>query len=74
MAATSVRFSEETTNKLEQLATKTGRSKSFYIRRAVEEAIDQMMWEYNILLELENIRTGKTKTISLEELKASLDD
>lgn len=73
MSAISVRLSDETSMKLTALAQSTGRSKSFYIRRAIDESIDQMMWEFNILADLEDIRAGRAQTISLEELKAELD-
>lgn len=74
MTAISVRLSDETSTKLDALASSTGRSKSFYVRRAIDEAIDQMVWEFGVLSELEDIRAGRAATISLAELKAELDD
>jgi RHH-type transcriptional regulator, rel operon repressor / antitoxin RelB len=37
--ATSIRLSDELDARLERLASKTGRTKSFYIKEAIEEHI-----------------------------------
>jgi Predicted DNA-binding protein with an HTH domain len=37
--ATSIRLPDDLNARLEQLANKTGRTKSFYIRKAIEEQI-----------------------------------
>ena len=70
--ATSVRLSEETSRKLDILAEHTGRSKSFYIRQAIEENIDRLIEEYDILSRLEETRKG-AKTYTREELEAALE-
>ena len=44
--ATSVKLSDETGAKLERLAARTGRSKSYYLREAVETHIDQLVRDY----------------------------
>lgn len=72
MAATSVRMSDETAEKLDKLSRLTGRSKSYYLREAIESSIDQLLYEYTLLSEVEEIRAGKAKTYSLEEVKAEL--
>ena len=47
--ATSLRLDPDTENRLEQLARSTGRTKTWFIRRAVEEYLDE--WEdYHIAL------------------------
>ena len=73
MVATSVRMSDETAEKLDKLSRLTGRSKSYYLREAIESSIDQLLYEYTLLNEVEQIRAGKAKTYSLEEVKAELD-
>lgn len=72
MVATSVRMSDETAEKLAKLSRLTGRSKSYYLREAIEFSIDQLLYEYTLLNEVEEIRAGKAKTYSLEEVKAEL--
>ncbi|MDU3273610.1 DUF6290 family protein [Varibaculum cambriense] len=72
MVATSVRMSDKTAEKLDKLSRLTGRSKSYYLREAIESSIDQLLYEYTLLSEVEEIRAGKAKTYSLEEVKAEL--
>ena len=72
MVATSVRMSDTTAAKLDKLSRLTGRSKSYYLREAIESSIDQLLYEYTLLNEVEEIRAGKAKTCSLEEVKAEL--
>lgn len=72
VTATSVRLSGETAEKLERLASETGRSKSFYLRQAIESSIDQLAYEYGILADLEDVRRGRLNTVSLDEVEASL--
>ena len=74
--ATSVRLSDATAQKLDLLSARTGRSKSFYLRNAIEESIDRMIYEYSILADLEDIRRGRLETMTSEEVKdyLGLDD
>ena len=72
MVATSVRMSDKTAEKLDKLSRLTGRSKSYYLREAIKSSIDQLLYEYTLLSEVEEIRAGKAKTYSLEEVKAEL--
>lgn len=72
MVATSVRMSDTTAEKLDKLSRLTGRSKSYYLREAIESSIDQLLYEYTLLNEVEEISAGKAKTYSLEEVKAEL--
>ena len=73
MVATSVRMSDTTAEKLDKLSRLTGRSKSYYLREAIESSIDQLLYEYTLLNEVEEIRAGQAKTYSLEAVKAELD-
>ena len=59
-----VRLSEETEKRLAFLARKTGRTKSFYIRQALEEHLEEMEDAY---LAEERYRTMR-KTVSLDDL------
>lgn len=71
--ATSVKLSQESEEKLEALARRTGRSKSFYLRQAIETHIDRLVWEYDVLDRAEKVRSGQVRTYSLDEVKDILD-
>ena len=70
---TSVKLSDETGAKLERLAARTGRSKSYYLREAVEAHIDQLVRDYEILDTAQNVRAGRERTYSLAEVEEILD-
>ncbi len=65
---TSVRLSEDSEKRLNILAKATGRSKAFYVRQAIENELDDMEDIYLAEKRLEDIRSGKSKTIPLEEV------
>ncbi|CAL8895880.1 type II toxin-antitoxin system RelB family antitoxin [Kocuria varians] len=69
----SVNLSDEIGAKLERLAARTGRSKSYYLREAVETHIDQLVRDYEILETAQNVRTGRERTYSLAEVEDILD-
>jgi RHH-type rel operon transcriptional repressor/antitoxin RelB len=66
-----VRLSEELENRLDRLAKRTGRSKTFYVREAIVEHLDDLEDIFLAEKELESIRAG-AKTYSIEEVKADL--
>lgn len=49
------------------------RSKSFYVRQAVEQNIDRLRYEYDVLGRVEAIRRGD-RTYTRAELEQALDD
>ena len=59
-----VRLTKEIEDRLSSLAEKTGRTKSFYIRQALEEHLEEME---DVYLAEERYRT-LGETISLDEL------
>jgi RHH-type rel operon transcriptional repressor/antitoxin RelB len=67
--STSVRLTPDLDARLTNLAAQTGRTKAFYITEAIASAMDRMEYEYGILQEVEDIRAGRAKTYSLEEVK-----
>lgn len=71
--ATSVKLSDETAAKLERLAARTGRSKSYYLREAVETHINHLVQEYEILETSQNVRSGRERTYTLAEVEKILD-
>ena len=64
---------DELAQRYAKLAEETGRTQTFYITEALEEAIDQLEFEYKILKKSQDWRAGKLKTIILDELKESLE-
>ena len=63
-----IRLDPDIENRLERLAKKTGRTKTFYAREAILEHLDDLEDVYLAEHRLADIRTGKTKTLSLEEV------
>lgn len=69
---TSVRLREELEERLNILAAETGRPKAFYIREAVEEYLDDLEDIYLAEKRLQDLRVGKSRTFTLEEVEARL--
>jgi len=72
MTAVSVRLPDDIANRLNQLAALTGRSKSFYITEAILEHLDDLEDVYLAEKRLEDIRAGRSKTYTLEEVERDL--
>ncbi|AUR53164.1 type II toxin-antitoxin system RelB family antitoxin [Aquella oligotrophica] len=64
-----IRLDAEIEQRLNNLAEKTHRTKSFYVKQALIEYLDDMEDIYLAEKELEDIRSGNSTTISWEELK-----
>lgn len=64
-----IRLPEEIENRLTALATKTGRTKTFYAKEAILEHLDDMEDRYLALTRLE--KSGKR--FSLDEMEQDLD-
>ena len=58
--------------RLETLARKTGRTKSYYAREAIVEYIDDLEDLYLAQKRYALIEKGKSKTLSLDEVEAQL--
>jgi RHH-type rel operon transcriptional repressor/antitoxin RelB len=69
---TSVRLPEEIERRLDALARSTGRSKAFYIREAILEYLDDLEDIYLAEKRLEDIRAGRSRTYTLEEVERDL--
>ncbi len=65
--AVSLRLPEDVAGRLESLAAKTGRSKTFYMIEAIREHLDDLEDLYLAEQRLINLRAGKSDTISLAE-------
>ena len=64
----SIRLPHEIENRLEKLSVQTGRSKSFYVKEAILEHLDDIEDIYLAEKRLEDIRAGRTQTIPLQEV------
>lgn len=69
----SIRLPHEIENRLENLSTKTGRSKSFYVKEAILEYLDDIEDVYLAEKRLEDIRAGRSETIPLQDVMKQYD-
>ena len=67
---TTIRLDPELEARYRELAENTGRTQTYYMKEALEEAIDRLEWEYSILKDVEDLKAGRLKTYTLEEAKA----
>jgi RHH-type transcriptional regulator, rel operon repressor / antitoxin RelB len=67
-----VRLPEDLEARLDKVVKESGRSKSWFAREAIAERIAD--WEDYLLAEkrIADIKSGKSKTVSLEEVMARL--
>jgi RHH-type transcriptional regulator, rel operon repressor / antitoxin RelB len=63
-----VRLPASIEKRLEKLARRTGRTKSFYVRAALLEHLQDLEDVYLAENRLERIRNGDTKAIPLEDI------
>jgi len=63
-----LRLPPEIEARLDALAKRTGRSKSFYARQAILEHLDDMEDIFLAEKRLEELRKGETNTVPLSEL------
>lgn len=70
--ATSVRLPEETQRRLDALAERTRRSRSFYLREAIERGLPEIEWEYDLAQRAADVRGGRVSTEPLAEVVAEL--
>jgi RHH-type rel operon transcriptional repressor/antitoxin RelB len=73
MSAISLRIPDEVSARLEQLAQRTGRTKTYYMLEAIREHIDDLEDVYLAEQRLIDIRAGRSKTYSLDDVERSLD-
>ena len=63
-----VRLPENVEERLERLAKRTGRTKAYYVRQAVIEHLQDLEDIEVADKRLENLRSGKTRTVPLSQL------
>jgi RHH-type rel operon transcriptional repressor/antitoxin RelB len=64
-----IRLPEAIEKRLDALAKETGRTKSYYVREAILEHLDDLEDIYIAEKRLADIRVGRSTTVSLEEVK-----
>lgn len=62
-----IRLPQSIEKRLEKLARRTGRTKTFYVREAILEHLDDLEGSYLAERILARIRSGKEQTIPLED-------
>ena len=67
-----LRLPEDIESRLEKLAKATGRTKSFYAREAILEHLADLEDLYLAEKRLAKVRTGKSKTYSLNAVEQAL--
>lgn len=67
-----IRLPEEIESRLETLAKRTGRTKTFYAREAIVQHLEDLEDLYLAERVAKRIRAGKEQTSSLEEVEARL--
>ena len=67
-----IRLPPEIEKRLTALAKRTGRTKTYYIREAVLEHLADLEDYYLAAKTLADIRAGRTKTKTLEEVERAL--
>lgn len=69
---TSIRLPKELSERYSRLAETTGRTRSYYITEAMEDAIDEFEHEAELIKMVEDYQAGRLETITLDELKENL--
>ena len=72
MYATSLRLPDDLGERLNALAQRTGRSKTFYIVEAIREHLDELEDVYLAEQRLIDIRAGRSRILSSEEVEDML--
>lgn len=63
-----VRVPKEIEDRLDRIAKLTGRTKTFYVREAILEHLEELEDIYVAEKVLENVRSGKEETVTLDGL------
>ncbi|MDR0374099.1 MAG: DUF6290 family protein [Treponema sp.] len=74
MVSMSIRVPDEIHAQLNRLSKLTGRSKTYYVQKAISEKIDDLELLYLAQQRAENVRSSQSKTYSLDEVFDGLSD
>lgn len=69
---TSIRLAPETEQRLDFLATHTGRTKAYYLREIIEHGLTELEDYYLAAEVLERVRKGQETTYSSGEVRKAL--
>ena len=69
---TSVRLSQDTEQRLDFLASSTGRTKAYYLREIIEHGIEEMEDYYLAANVLERVRKGQETVHSAADVRREL--
>jgi RHH-type rel operon transcriptional repressor/antitoxin RelB len=72
MPAISIRLSDDLSKRLQKLAERTGRTKSFYVVKAIQEHLQDLEDIYIAEERLIALREGRSRTHTLEEVEREL--
>ncbi len=67
-----LRLPPEIEERLDALAKATGRTKSFYVREAILEHLEDMEDAYLAAATLERVRRGKERVFTTDQVRADL--
>ena len=70
--ATSIRLAPETKRRLDFLASRTGRTKAFYLREMIERGLDDMEDYYLAAEVLERVRQDREEVHSAADVRRDL--
>jgi RHH-type rel operon transcriptional repressor/antitoxin RelB len=71
---TAIRLPDETYERLQALANRTGRTATYYIREAIETHLEDLEDLYLAEAAMLRIKSGESEIISAEEFWRGLDD
>jgi RHH-type rel operon transcriptional repressor/antitoxin RelB len=63
-----IRLPEKIEKRLDHLAKRTGRTKTYYAREAIVQHLDELEDIYLAERRLESVRSGRGRTVSIEKL------
>ena len=70
--ATSIQLSREVEERLDYLASETGRSKDFYLQELIERGIEEIEDYYLAIEVLERVRNGQERVYTSAEVREYL--
>lgn len=70
--AVSLRLDPQIEQRLDRLASQTGRAKSYYLRELIERGLDDLEDFYLADATMERVRKGQESVISAAEVRKSL--
>lgn len=74
MKQTAVRIPDDTHERLQKLAKKTGRTATFYIREAIETHLEDLEDAYLAEKALQKLSKGKDQILNSESFWSQMDD